>query len=143
MGKERCKVFPWPGHLDGWLRVAPHRTSGQGLPAGVFRPRHHGGASTVHSGAEPLSPIGPMASHARLRCGLVPLRTCCICSPWVVSPSSSHNSSAGEPVGSGRYGQGIHKPVFLEGERASVEFQVWVLASGAGQPLGQFRRGKS
>ena len=31
----------------------------------------------------------------------------------------------------------------LKVERASVEFQVWGLASGAGQSLGQFRRGKS
>lgn len=130
---------------SGRLRVRPaHNYPARPLRWGVPTPAPRW-AFTVHSGAGRLHPTDPVALHARLRRGLVPFLTCCMLSPRVASPppssspSSRHGSSAGELVGSGRHGQGIHEPVFLEGERGRVSSKY---ASGAGPSSWSIRKRK-
>lgn len=111
------------------LRVHPAQNSwARPPPWGVPTP-----AFTVHSGAE--RPHGVACSSA-LQAGPFPNLLHVV--SWVFSqlPSSSlrsrHDSSAGEAVGSGRHGQGIHKPVFLEGEegRVSSKYVSWLWVLG-------------
>ena len=58
VGKERRKVFLRLGHPAG-LESVLHRTTGQGLLAGVFQLQHHGGHLLSTLARDDFTPFTP------------------------------------------------------------------------------------